>query len=132
MGSALGVLTLPSSPEAPAVAREHMRELGSSWPPDVLEAVLLAASEAVTNAVRYGQGGGIEFAAQVSDGVVRIEVTDRNPDPPLRRPRTGNGLTEGGLGLYLLDALTRAWGTYAREDTAGKTVWIELTLSSPR
>jgi len=123
------VLTLPSTPEASAMAREHVRDLAASWPPDVMEAVLLAVSEAVTNAVRYGLGGDIEFGAQVTDGVVRIEVADRNPEPPLRRPRTAVGLAEGGLGLYLLDALSRAWGTQSRDDPPGKTVWIELALS---
>ena len=97
-----------------------------------MEAVLLTASEAVTNAVRYGRGDGIGFAAQVADGVVRIEVTDSNPDPPLHRPRAAVGLMEGGLGLYLLDSLSRAWGTSACEDTGGKTVWIELSLSSTK
>jgi anti-sigma regulatory factor (Ser/Thr protein kinase) len=128
MGTVLGVLTLPSTPQAPALAREQLRNLGSSWPPQVMDAVLLAVTEAVTNAVRYGQGG-IEFAAQVDDGIVRIEVSDLNPEPPRRRPRSPDGLTEGGLGLHLLDAVTRAWGTNPRDGGAGKTVWVELTLS---
>jgi anti-sigma regulatory factor (Ser/Thr protein kinase) len=130
MGSVLGVLPLPSTPQAPALAREHMRNLGSSWPPQVMETVLLAVTEAVTNAVRYGQGD-IEFAAQAADGTIRIEVSDRNPEPPRRRPRSPDDLTEGGLGLHLLDAITRAWGINTRRDAPGKTVWIELTLSPP-
>jgi len=127
MGSVLGVLTLPSTPQAPALAREHVRNLGSSWPPEVMESVLLAVTEVVTNAVRYGKGG-IEFGVQVDDGTLRVEVSDDNPERPRRRSRTSDGLTEGGLGLHLLDAVTRDWGTDTREDAAGKTVWIEVTL----
>jgi anti-sigma regulatory factor (Ser/Thr protein kinase) len=126
MGTPPGAL--PSTPQAPALARAHVRNLGSSWPVPVMDAVLLAVTEAVTNAVRYGDGG-IEFDAQVADGTVRIEVSDRNPEPPRRRPQSSDGLTEGGLGLHLLDAITRAWGTRTREGALGKTVWIELTLS---
>jgi anti-sigma regulatory factor (Ser/Thr protein kinase) len=128
MGIGPGVLTLPSTPQAPALAREHVRNLGSSWPPQVMESVLLAVTEVVTNAVRYGRGA-VEFGVQVADGTVRVEVSDENPEPPRRRPRTSDGLTEGGLGLHLLDAITHAWGTDNREKPPGKTVWIEVPLS---
>jgi anti-sigma regulatory factor (Ser/Thr protein kinase) len=130
MGTVPGVLTLPPTPQAPALAREHVRSLGSSWPPQVMESVLLAVTEVVTNAVRYGKGR-LEFGVQVDDGTVRVEVSDDNPEPPQRRPRTPDGLVEGGLGLHLLDAITRAWGTDTREKPPGKTVWIEVPLSSP-
>jgi anti-sigma regulatory factor (Ser/Thr protein kinase) len=128
MGTLLRVLTLPSTPQAPALAREHMRKLGSLWPPRVMDGVLLAVSEAVANAVRYGQGG-IELMASADGGTVRIEVSDLNPQPPRRQPRTPDALIEGGLGLHLLDAITLGWGTHTRVGSPGKTVWIELTLS---
>jgi anti-sigma regulatory factor (Ser/Thr protein kinase) len=130
MGTVSGVLTLPSTPQAPALAREHVRNLGPSWPPQVMDTVLLAVTEVVTNAVRYGQGD-IEFGVRVADGTVRIEVSDTNPEPPRRRPRSSDALIEGGLGLHLLDVITREWGTDSREGALGKTVWIEVALSPP-
>jgi len=128
MGTVQGVLTLPATPQAPALAREHVRSIGSSWPPQVMESVLLAVTEVVTNAVRYGKGG-IEFGVQVTGGTLRVEVRDENPEPPQRRPRSADGLTEGGLGLHLLDAITRDWGTDTRDDAHGKTVWLEVSIS---
>jgi hypothetical protein len=57
MGTPPGVLTLSSTPQAAALARAHVRNLGSSWPVPVMDAVLLAVTVVVTNAVRYGDGG---------------------------------------------------------------------------
>jgi anti-sigma regulatory factor (Ser/Thr protein kinase) len=125
MGTLRGVLPLPSTPQAAGLARDHVRALGSAWSPQGLETVLLAVSEAVTNAVRYGRGD-IGLDVRVDDGVVRVEVSDANPEPPHRRPRSGDGLAEGGLGLHLLDAITQDWGTSTRPDGPGKTVWMEL------
>jgi hypothetical protein len=56
MGTGLDVLALPSTPEAAAIAREHLRVLGSSWPPEVIDVVLLAASELAADASRYRLG----------------------------------------------------------------------------
>jgi anti-sigma regulatory factor (Ser/Thr protein kinase) len=118
------VLVLPPSQQAPAIARDHARRLGTSWPPELLDVVLLVVSEAVTNAVRYGDGH-IELAIRTQSDRVRIEVSDANPQPPHKRG-SPNGLADGGRGLYLIEALTHAWGTQLNADTAGKTVWLEL------
>jgi anti-sigma regulatory factor (Ser/Thr protein kinase) len=119
-----GVLVLPHIPQAPALAREHARRLGSTWSPELLDNVLLVISEAVTNAVRYGHGQ-IELSIRVGRDRLRIEVSDANPNPPVRRGPPGE-LDDGGRGLHLLDALTDAWGTQTRSARPGKTVWLEL------
>jgi anti-sigma regulatory factor (Ser/Thr protein kinase) len=125
MDEPVGVLVLPSTQRAPALAREHTRRIGSAWSSDLLDVVLLVVSEAVTNAVQYGRGG-VELAIDVRRDRIRIEVTDGNPDPPVRGG-SPDGLADGGRGLYLLDALTAAWGTQPRSGGPGKTVWLELT-----
>jgi anti-sigma regulatory factor (Ser/Thr protein kinase) len=60
------------------------------------------------------------------DRLVRIEVTDEGPQLPLRRSSSEDALGDGGRGLHLLDALTTEWGSAAREDGPGKTVWMEI------
>ncbi len=120
-------VTLPHTARAPSEARRHLQQLGASWSPRVLDAALLAVSEAVTNAVRHGAGQ-IELCVAVGDGRIRIEVGDDGPEVPQRRP-PGDGLGEGGRGLYLLDALTARWGTDFRTDRPGKTVWMEIPRS---
>lgn len=122
------VLVLPSTPRAPALARDHARRIGSVLSPELLDVVLLVVSEAVTNAVRYGRGG-VELSVRVSDHRIRIEVSDANPDAPVRRAPP-DGSADGGRGLYLLDSLTGAWGTQPRPGGPGKTVWLELSTES--
>jgi anti-sigma regulatory factor (Ser/Thr protein kinase) len=124
-----GALQLPSTPEAAALARSYVRDLGSSWPADRLDTVLLLVSETVTNAVRYGHGH-VELEVMWIDGTARIEVSDANPDPPTRRPLPSDTLLVGGLGLHMLDALTDAWGTRSRREPPGKTVWLSVPLSA--
>jgi anti-sigma regulatory factor (Ser/Thr protein kinase) len=124
-----GMLQLPSTPEAADLARTYVRGLGSSWPADRLDTVLLLVSETVTNAVRYGHGR-VELELTWSDGSVRIEVSDANPDAPIRHPLSSESLPGGGLGLHLLDALTDAWGTQSRREPPGKTVWLAVPVSA--
>ena len=120
-----GVVVLPPVARAPALAREHARRLGSDWSAELMDVVLLVVSEAVTNAVRYGHGH-VELSILPSSGRIRIEVTDANPAPPRRR-ESPDGLAERGRGLYLLDALTTAWGMHPRNGGQGKTIWLDVT-----
>jgi len=106
------------------LARDHARRFGSTWSAELLETVLLVVSEAVTNAVRYGHGH-IELSIGVRSDRIRIEVSDGNPNPPVRR-ESPDELGDGGRGLYLLETLTDAWGTQPRDTGPGKTVWLEL------
>lgn len=124
-----GALELPLDPAAAALARSHVRDLGSGWPEQLVETALLVVSEVVTNAVRYGQGR-LELEVTLSDGAVYVEVSDANPELPRRRPIAQDSLVEGGLGLHLLDALAAAWGTHDRADPPGKTVWVLLPAVS--
>ena len=121
-------VTLPSSEQAPGVARRFVRDAGGDWPERVLEAALLAVSEAVTNAVRHGSGR-IQLCVTADDRLVRIEVTDEGRQLPPRRSPSQDALGDGGRGLHLLDALTTEWGSAEREDGPGKTVWMEIPLS---
>jgi anti-sigma regulatory factor (Ser/Thr protein kinase) len=120
-------LVLPSSLQAPAIARDHASRLAAGWPPELLDEILLVVSEAVTNAVRYGHGQ-VELAILVTPDRVRIEVSDGNPQPPRKRGLP-DGLADGGRGLHLIDALADTWGTRPRADRPGKTVWLEVTRS---
>ena len=121
-------VTLPSTDRAPGVARRFVRDAGSAWPGQVLEAALLVVSEVVTNAVRHGAGT-IQLCVAADDRMVRIEVTAEGVQLPRRRSASEEALGDGGRGLHLLDALTAEWGSEPREDGPGKVVWMELRRS---
>ncbi|WP_052707547.1 ATP-binding protein [Streptomyces rubellomurinus] len=92
----------------------------------VADAVLLV-SELVGNAVRH-TGAPRWLLLIRAPGLLRIEVGDASPRPPLPRPPQG-AEQEGGLGLFLLNRLALCWGW--RPSGPGKVVWCDLRLPAP-
>ena len=79
-------------------------------------------TELVTNAVRYGPGGPVEVALDAGGHGIRGEVAD--PGPGIRRVQLMKqwATEEGGRGLFLVDALSDAWGLSGD----GSRVWFEV------
>jgi two-component sensor histidine kinase len=86
----------------------------------------LITSEIVTNAIRYGAAGGavISLHLEASGTLVRIEVHDADPRPPV--PRVPAELDESGFGFVIVEALAARWGS--RRAVSGKAVWAELRI----
>lgn len=83
----------------------------------------LLVSELVTNALRYGQGGEIEFRLVITLRGLLIAVDDGSDLRP-RLTVVGDS-SETGRGLFLVDALADDWGV----SPDGNTTWC--TLHSP-
>ncbi len=92
---------------------------------DVVAAAELAISELATNGIQHG-GGGIEVSVAVGATSARVEVSDRNPAPPLLRQAANTD--EGGRGLQVISQLATRWGVTERR--TGKSVWFELDRSN--
>lgn len=116
---------LPCDASAPRLARQALAAL------DLIKSVrddaLLVASELVTNAVLHSgcdPSEEVEVVAEALPGALRIAVTDpgRSDSAPIVKPSAGEA---GGVGLRVVDALARRWGTERRE---GRRVWAELAL----
>ncbi|MFJ6783090.1 ATP-binding protein [Streptomyces yangpuensis] len=88
------------------------------------DAVLVAA-ELLSNAVEHA-GGVRSLTLAHHHGVLQIAVTDPSPDHPRLRAHRPDSV--GGHGLFLVDRLTRDWGS--RPNGRGKTVWADLDLPS--
>jgi len=113
--------------DAPSAVRQALRERGAHLPDPLTSDLLLLLTELVTNAVRHSgarHGDPIEIEMHEQPDCVRVEVTDPGAgfDPP-HKPVPDFTRT-GGLGLVLVDRLSRAWGT--RQAAGGSTVWFEL------
>lgn len=103
-------------------ARRFLREVLEDWRCDeVVEVVLLAANELVTNAIMHARTD-FEVAVRLARGVVRIEVTDRDDRLPVYREARDDAL--GGRGMGVLDAVAARWGV--DPVSGGKRVWFEL------
>jgi anti-sigma regulatory factor (Ser/Thr protein kinase) len=117
-------LELPATPNAPARARELVREAAVEVgvPDDDRWRAELILTELVTNAIRHGPGGPVEVALETGGNGVRGEVAD--PGPGIRRQELvrRRATEEGGRGLFLVDALSDSWGLASD----GSRVWFEV------
>ena len=115
---------LGADPVAVRQARHHVDAVlaGAGWAAVERERARLAVSELVTNAVVHAHSQVILRCRLGAD--LLIEVTDGAPGIELRpRPAVPEGRT-GGMGLYLIDRLSQAWGV--DHGTAAKTVWCRV------
>jgi anti-sigma regulatory factor (Ser/Thr protein kinase) len=105
--------------EAPGRARRFAIDAaGSALGDRGLDALRILVSEVVANVVVHARTR-MQVNAHVTQGCVRIEVTDDLPPDPDVRPGSGES-----YGLRLVDALAARWGVDARPN--GKTVWFEV------
>jgi anti-sigma regulatory factor (Ser/Thr protein kinase) len=106
---------------APFAARRFLDETLQRWgDSERLGDARLLLSELVTNAIVHA-GSPVSVSIRSQRSGLRLSVRDRSPIPPI--PRGGSG-ANGGHGLGLVAALSRAWGVDASAD--GKVVWAEL------
>jgi anti-sigma regulatory factor (Ser/Thr protein kinase) len=115
-------LELPANSDAPARARQAVREAAASFPEDDRWRAEVIVTELVSNAVLHGPGGPVEVALDWGGNGFRGQVAD--PGPGIRRgelvPR--RAVDEGGRGLFLVDALSDGWGL---SDDRSR-VWFEV------
>jgi anti-sigma regulatory factor (Ser/Thr protein kinase) len=112
---------IPEIPRSRRFVADVLAHSGQDVNPD---AVLLVASELITNAVRHGAGD-VELRVDVDGDVVRLEVLDdghvKVEVPQHAAPPTAIG----GRGLQLVRDVSRRWGSGF--DPTGRTlVWAEL------
>jgi len=86
--------------------------------------LLLCVSEVVTNAVLHARSAATMTVRRSAD-ILRVEVRDDDPTPPVRQPHSTTATT--GRGLRILDDLTVRWGS--RPTGAGKVVWFDFDLA---
>ncbi|MGW7357894.1 ATP-binding protein [Streptomyces sp. NPDC054802] len=123
--------TFPAEPNVVRTARHAVRDTLGEWGLDaaVGDVTVLLVSELVTNSERYTPGPITVRLCRPESGdplpVLRVEVSDPLPDPPVEK--SARSEDESGRGLQLVACSARRWGT--RRGRTGKTVWFELALA---
>ena len=115
---------LPKGADAPAMARDAIRQLEGHVNPELVEDATLLASELVTNSVKYGGDGQIRLQIEAEPGRLRAEIVDQGSgfEPSTRASRHMTASDEGGWGLELVEKLAAEWGVHE-----GSThVWFEI------
>ncbi len=103
--------------------RGHLKDVVTA---DKLADIMLVVVELVTNAKQHTDSPH-KLAVSHRHDVVRIEVTDGDPAPPVLQPPSTTRL--GGRGIRLVDALSAAWGV--RRCGPGKAVWSLVKATGP-
>lgn len=112
---------VPEIPRSRRFVAEALQRSGK----DVSDAVLLIASELVTNAVRHGDGD-VELRIDVDDDNVRLEVLDDGHVKVAAPRRVPSPTAIGGRGLHLVREASNRWGSGF--DSSGRTlVWAEVS-----
>jgi anti-sigma regulatory factor (Ser/Thr protein kinase) len=113
-------------PQAPAAAREFLRDNLRAWSAPGLEEAVLLVSELASNVVRHAS---TDFVVKVEwrDPTLRVEVSNGTSIVPAVKDLADEN---GGLGLRIVAAVADEWGIEQLED--GKAVWFTLTRADVR
>lgn len=112
-----------AEPRGIAQVRHQARKTIEDWGlKEIADAVELAASELLTNALRYGRTEILTLELTLDETWLSLSVRDCNPTPPY--PCGIEEQAEGGRGLFLTAELADAWGF--RATAAGKSVFAEF------
>jgi anti-sigma regulatory factor (Ser/Thr protein kinase) len=122
---------IAGGPRAPESARAMLSEsLDSKIDAPVANDLRLLVSELVTNCVLHGgataDGGSITVRTAIRSEAIRTEVCHDGPSflPPSHAPDLDS---PGGLGLFLVEQMSAAWGIAEGRETC---VWFELGLAA--
>ena len=116
-------IDLEAVPDAAARARQALKVFADDMRSEQYADLLVVVTELVTNSIKYGPGGMLALTVTLgADGRIRGDVVDAGEGGVAIR--TG-GPIDGGIGLRIVDALTRSWGVYPRSSH----VWFELAAA---
>jgi two-component sensor histidine kinase len=109
-----------------ASARYFTAAVLASWriAEEVVQDVLLAVSELVTNAVEHGMGEVLLEVLQHADRCLRVQVTDHGGGAPRLVPLTPD--SPRSRGLAIVAAVSESWGH--ESCPTGVRVWAEFPL----
>jgi anti-sigma regulatory factor (Ser/Thr protein kinase) len=119
-------ISLSGGVDAARAARRAIAEHHPALPQPVGYDLELLVTELVTNAVRHGGAAAsqpVQVEVRTSRGRIRVDVVDPGVDFDAP-PRPGNGDSNGGWGLFLLDKIAESWGVCPAP--AGTCVWFEV------
>ncbi|MEV6612014.1 STAS domain-containing protein [Kutzneria sp. NPDC051319] len=125
-GRQLATLELPAAVGSPSAARRFVIETLEGWRvKDLTDDACMIVSELVENAIVHGRSAA-KLRLELRRGLLTVAVRDDCDTPPSRL-EPGSAIS-GGRGVFLVDAMCKAWGTSPTWD-GGKVVWAVLAVA---
>jgi phosphoserine phosphatase RsbU/P len=127
---AVAKLELLPNPTSPGLARGFVRRVLGDAGVDRLttEDAALLATELVTNSVIHASTP-ITLDVVVSEGAVRVGVTDASDTEPVLRDQDHEATT--GRGLHLVDSVATEWSVVYAENSKTVQFSLDTTLARP-
>ena len=126
-------LTIPAKPEYITLGRLALTGLAGLRPlsQDVLGDMKLALTEACTNSVRHAYEGGngvVEILYELHPDRLVVEVADEGEgfEPPSDASADAGDLSEGGLGIAIIQALADDLEIGPREGGGSRLRFVKL------
>jgi anti-sigma regulatory factor (Ser/Thr protein kinase) len=117
-------LQVPAIPDAVRLSRRLVRDLCDLLElTHVADVAELLVGEVTANVVLHTTTPSLRLVVQVANDVLRVCVSDSDPQlPKANRP---SDTQPRGRGLFLVESLSKDWGATARP--GGKVVWFTLS-----
>lgn len=126
-------LTIPAKAEYITLGRLALTGLARLRPlsADVLGDMKLALTEACTNSVRHAYEGGdgvVEIVYELHADRIVVEVADEGEgfEPPTAETLDGDDLSEGGLGIAIIQALADDFEIHRRHGGGSRLRFVKL------
>ncbi len=116
---------VPDRLDSIPATRAFLTRLLDGWgvTSEVIDDASLLTSELMSNAVKHGLGV-VNLRIEVNDGLLHVGVHDDGQAAPV--VCAADGSDSGGRGMWIVQSLSRDWGSDPDTVDPGKTVWFEL------
>ena len=120
--------SFPSDPASTRAARRFVLQTVADAPAGLRDAIAVMVGELAMNAVQHAR---TEFTVTVelTDGTVRVEVSDSRSSHPEAGPMPHPG-SPRGRGLPIVDSLADDWGVIPSRPGPGKRMWFKIAVPS--
>jgi anti-sigma regulatory factor (Ser/Thr protein kinase) len=107
-------------------ARRFVLNAAGDAPAGLRDAIEVMVGELTMNAIQHARTG-FDVTVGLTDGILRVEVTDSGRNYPAARPMPPPSSSRG-RGLPIVDSLADDWGIIPAPHDPGKTIWFEIAV----
>jgi len=116
-------------PSATKSARRFVLQAVSDAPRGLQDVIAVMVGELAMNAVQHACTD-FEVTVELTDGTLRVAVTDSGGNYPAARPMPPPSSSRG-RGLPILDSLADDWDVIPSPRAQGKSIWFTIAVPSP-